>query len=98
MTVRNFEPKFMKLGVLTAALQELTPRSVRDPDPDRAIEDWLYFGREVGADVLQLSAALHPSESDVPAETTAPYSAFAIAESLSVHTTKSLWPSVAIAL
>jgi sugar phosphate isomerase/epimerase len=58
----------MKLGVLTAALQELTPRNVRDPDPDRAIEDWLYFGREVGADVLQLSAALHPTESDVPAE------------------------------
>ena len=25
------------------------PRSVRDPDPDRAIEDWLYFGREIGA-------------------------------------------------
>jgi sugar phosphate isomerase/epimerase len=68
MTVRSFEPKFMKLGVLTAALQELTPRNVRDPDPDRAIEDWLYFGREVGADVIQLSAALHPSESDVPAE------------------------------
>lgn len=68
MTVRQFEPKFMKLGVLTAALQELTPRSVRDPDPDRAIEDWLYFGRDLGADVLQLSAALHPSESDVPAE------------------------------
>jgi sugar phosphate isomerase/epimerase len=68
MSVRNFEPQFMKLGVLTAALQELTPRHVRDPDPDRAIEDWLYFGREVGADVLQLSAALHPSESDVPAE------------------------------
>jgi sugar phosphate isomerase/epimerase len=68
MTVRNFEPKFMKVGVLTAALQELTPRSVRDPDPDQAIEDWLYFGREVGADVIQLSAALHPSESDVPAE------------------------------
>ena len=68
MTIRSFEPKFMKLGVLTAALQELTPRNVRDPDPDRAIEDWLYFGREVGADVIQLSAALHPNESDVPAE------------------------------
>ena len=39
MTVRNFEPKFMKVGVLTAALQELTPHSVRDPNPDRAIED-----------------------------------------------------------
>jgi sugar phosphate isomerase/epimerase len=68
MSIRNFEPQFMTLGVLTAALQELTPRSVRDPDPDRAIEDWLYFARELGADVIQLSAALHPTESDVPAE------------------------------
>jgi len=68
MTVRNFEPKFMKVGVLTAALQELTPRSVRDPDPDQAIEDWLYFARDVGADCIQLSAALHPSQSDVPSE------------------------------
>ncbi|RYZ10319.1 MAG: hypothetical protein EOO73_01730 [Myxococcales bacterium] len=67
MTIRNFEPKFMKVGVLTAALQELTPRDVRDDDPDRAVEDWLAFGREIGADVLQLSAALHPAESDVPA-------------------------------
>ena len=56
MTVRKFEPQFMKLGVLTAALQELTPRSVRDPDPDRAIEDWLQFAREVGANYIQLSA------------------------------------------
>ena len=31
----------MKVGVLTAALQELTPREVRDPDPDKAIEEWL---------------------------------------------------------
>src|SRR5262245_49023223 len=68
MTVRQFEPKFMKLGVLTAALQELTPRSVRDPDPDKAIEEWLQFAREIGAPYIQLSAALHPSESDVPAE------------------------------
>jgi sugar phosphate isomerase/epimerase len=68
MPVKPFEPKFMKLGVLTAALQELTPRAVRDPDPDRAIEDWLVFAREVGADYIQLSAALHPSESDIPAE------------------------------
>ncbi|MEO6600485.1 MAG: TIM barrel protein [Polyangiaceae bacterium] len=58
----------MKLGILTAALQELTPRQVRDDDPDRAIEDWLYFAREIGADNVQLSAALHPSESDVPQE------------------------------
>ena len=51
----------MKVGVLTAALQELTPREVRDADPDRAIEDWLEFARELGADYIQLSAALHPS-------------------------------------
>ena len=68
MPVVPFAPKFMKIGVLTAALQELTPRAVRDPDPDRAIEDWAAFAREVGADYMQLSAALHPSESDVPAE------------------------------
>ena len=65
---RAFEPQFMKVGVLTAALQELTPREVRDPDPDRAIEDWLEFARTLGAPYVQLSAALHPSESDVPAE------------------------------
>jgi sugar phosphate isomerase/epimerase len=58
----------MKVGVLTAALQELTPREARDPDPDRAIEEWLEFAREVGADYIQLSAALHPSEADVPPE------------------------------
>jgi hypothetical protein len=34
MSIRLFEPRFMKVGVLTAALQELTPRAVRDPDPD----------------------------------------------------------------
>jgi sugar phosphate isomerase/epimerase len=61
-----FEPKFMKVGILTAALQELTPRAVRDADPERAIEDWLQFGRELGASHIQLSAALHPSETDVP--------------------------------
>ena len=63
-----FEPKFMNVGVLTAALQELTPREVRDADPDRAIEDWLQFAHELGASYIQLSAALHPSRSDVPAE------------------------------
>jgi sugar phosphate isomerase/epimerase len=58
----------MKIGVLTAALQELTPRNVRDADPDRAIEDWLAFAGELGVDYVQLSTALHPSESDIPAE------------------------------
>ena len=65
---KPFEPKFMKVGVLTAALQELTPRDVRDPDPDKAIEEWLDFARELGVGYIQLSAALHPSQSDVPAE------------------------------
>ena len=64
----RFKPRFMKVGILTAALQELTPRAQRDADPDRAIEDWLAFARELGADYIQLSAALHPSESDVPPE------------------------------
>jgi len=68
MAVKSFEPKFMKVGVLTAALQELTPRAVRDPDPDRAIEEWLAFARELDAGYIQLSAALHPTETDVPPE------------------------------
>jgi sugar phosphate isomerase/epimerase len=68
MPVQPFRPQFMKIGVLTAALQELTPREVRDKDPDRAIEEWAAFAREVGADHIQLSAALHPTETDVPPE------------------------------
>lgn len=68
MTTRAFQPKFMKMSVLTAALQELTPRSVRDADPDRAIEDWLEFSREMDCPNIQISAALHPTEADVPPE------------------------------
>src|SRR5918994_1770567 len=68
MTIKAFEPKFMKVGILTAALQELTPREVRDPDPDRAIEEWAQFAKEIGANYMQLSAALHPTETDVPPE------------------------------
>ena len=64
----TFKPKRMKLSVLTAALQELTPRSRRDPDPDLAIEEWLDFARTIGCPNIQLSAAIHPSQSDVPAE------------------------------
>jgi len=64
----DFAPKHMKVGVLTAALQELTPRERRDSDPDLAIEEWLAFAAEVGADSIQLSAALHPDEADVPPE------------------------------
>jgi len=66
--VRQFEPRFMRISVLTAALQELTPREVRDPDPDRAVEEWLEFACDLGADYIELSAALHPTQADVPAE------------------------------
>ena len=69
MTTRPFEPKFMKVGVLTAALQELTPREVRDPDPDRAIEDWLRV--RAGARRATTSSCRRrciPRESDVPPE------------------------------
>jgi len=57
----------MQLSILTAALQELTPRERRDADPDLAIEEWLEFARQIGSPNIELSAALHPSESDVPA-------------------------------
>jgi len=62
-----FEPKPMKLSVLTAALQELTPRARRDADPDLAIEEWLDFARDLDCPNIELSAALHPTETDVPA-------------------------------
>lgn len=67
-SITPFKPKPMKLSVLTAALQELTPREKRDADPDLAIEEWLAFSRDIGSPYIQLSAALHPSVSDVPAE------------------------------
>ena len=57
----------MKLSILTAALQELTPRDQRDADPDVAIEEWLEFARHIGSPNIELSTALHPSETDVPA-------------------------------
>ncbi len=68
MPVEEFKPRFMQVGVLTAALQELTPRGVRDRDPDRAVEEWLEFAAQLGADNIQLSAAPHPSEADAPAD------------------------------
>jgi len=68
MSTSAFAPKPMKLSILTAALQELTPRDQRDADPDLAIEEWLQFARDIGSPNIQLSAALHPTESDVPAE------------------------------
>lgn len=66
--VRAFRPRPMRLSILTAALQELTPRERREADPDLAIEEWLAFARELGCPNIELSAALHPTEADVPAE------------------------------
>ncbi len=66
--IAAFEPKPMKISVLTAALQELTPREKRDADPDLAVEEWLQFSREVGSPYIQLSSALHPTMTDVPPE------------------------------
>ena len=57
MTLRDFEPQFMPVGVLTAALQELTPRAQRDAAPDLAVEEWLDFAGALAADSIQLSAA-----------------------------------------
>ncbi|MET0535209.1 MAG: TIM barrel protein, partial [Steroidobacter sp.] len=68
MSTKPFTPQPMKLSILTAALQELTPRDKRDPDPDLAVVEWLQFAREIGSPNIQLSSALHPTESDVPAE------------------------------
>jgi sugar phosphate isomerase/epimerase len=65
--VREFKSRPMKLSVLTAALQELTPRERRDADPDLAVEEWLEFARQIGSPNIELSVALHPTESDVPA-------------------------------
>ena len=61
MTTREFTPRPMKLSVLTAAFQELTPRERRDPDPDLAIEEWLQFARDIGSPNIQLSAAPNPA-------------------------------------
>jgi sugar phosphate isomerase/epimerase len=65
--VKEFNPRPMKLSVLTAALQELTPRAQREADPDLAVEEWLDFARQLNCPNVELSAALHPNESDVPA-------------------------------
>jgi sugar phosphate isomerase/epimerase len=67
MPAGEFRPRPMRLSILTAALQELTPRARREADPDLAVEEWLAFAAEIGAPNIELSAALHPSESDIPA-------------------------------
>ena len=66
--IADYKPTFMPVGVLTAALQELTPREKRDPDPDLAIEEWLEFASELDVECIELSTAFHPSVADVPPE------------------------------
>jgi sugar phosphate isomerase/epimerase len=68
MSSAQFRAKPMKLSIFTAAFQELTSRAVRDADPDRAVEDWLEFSQDLECSNIELSAALHPTMSDVPAE------------------------------
>src|ERR1700689_2402809 len=68
MSCAPFRATPMKLSIFTAALQELTPRAVRNADPDRAIEEGLGISREPGCPNIELSAALHPTISDVPTE------------------------------
>jgi len=55
--MRDFRPRPMRLSILTAALQELTPRNRRDADPDLAIEEWLEFARSCAAPI---SSSLRP--------------------------------------
>ena len=66
--IQQFNPKAMKLSVLTAALRGLVPTDRREADPDLEVEAWLAFAREIGSPYIQLSCALHPDESDIPAE------------------------------
>ena len=82
MATQAFDPKFMKVGVLTAALQELTPREVRDPDPDRAIEEWIEFARELPykAGVVAIPTSVFSAD---PARL-APYLRFAFCKRLPV--------------
>src|SRR5688572_27972232 len=67
MTI-DFKPEYMQMSVLTAALQELTPREKRRKDPDLAVEDWIRFGRKLGVRRLQMSSALPEELADVPPE------------------------------
>ena len=67
MPALPFQPRPMKISLLTAALQELTPRAQRDADPDSAVEDWLEYAVRLDCPYIQLSAALHPTRADVPA-------------------------------
>ena len=68
MTPIDFKPEYMPVGLLTAALQELTPREKRRRDPDLAVEEWIEYGHKAGAEILQISSALPAELADVPEE------------------------------
>jgi sugar phosphate isomerase/epimerase len=63
-----FQPEPMRLSLLTAALQELTPRDKRRADPDLAVEEWIAYAGTLGVNRLQMSSALPPEWADVPQE------------------------------
>jgi sugar phosphate isomerase/epimerase len=65
---KTFEPATMQVGILSAALQELTPRDKRRADPDLAVEDWIAYARRIGVSRLQISSALPEELADVPPE------------------------------
>lgn len=64
----EFKPEYMQLSVLTAALQELTPREKRRKDPDLAVEEWIEFAPQIGVKRLQISSALPEELADIPPE------------------------------
>ncbi len=64
----EFKPEYMQLSVLTAALQELTPRDKRRKDPDLAVEEWIEFAPTIGVKRLQISSALPEELADIPPE------------------------------
>jgi sugar phosphate isomerase/epimerase len=64
----DFKPEYMQISVLTAALQELTPRDKRKKDPDLAVEEWIEFAGQIGVKRLQMSSALPAEIADVPPE------------------------------
>ena len=68
MAIEPFDPQFMKIGVLTAALQELTPREFEIRTRIGPSRDWLAFATELGADLSSSLRLSHPSQADVPPE------------------------------
>ena len=56
----------MRVGVLTAAIQDIVSREERNANPLSAVFAWLDLGKEMGLDCLQVAAALHPDDHYIP--------------------------------